>query len=93
MDSLANLSVLSALYKYNTQPTEKFSNAMDGLTTYGIIIIVVFAILFAILVPIASYRIMGNSALHAVLAFVFGFIYVLCVWLWAGLFTKRKLKL
>lgn len=82
------LSLTSSLFGNNT---EKFTDA-SGVKIYEIVILVVVIIILAILTPIATYRIMGNSVLHAVLAFFFGFIYITLVWLWAGLFTKRKLR-
>lgn len=77
-----------------SKKSEEFDNgeAGTGVGVAGLVVLVFFLIVFLIVIPWASYNVMGKKIGHAILALFFGVLYVMIVWLWAGLFTKYQLR-
>lgn len=92
LSSVASFSGLGLLM--STQESKSTENFENINLSAGQIVLIVIAILFSlILIPVASYKLMGNSVGHAVLALLFGVFYIILAWLWCGLFTKYTIKL
>lgn len=83
---LANLdNSMDTKDKFSNNNNNEIINMSIGIIIFLLIIILIFHTLMAM----ASYKLTDNKVFHSIMSFFFGTFWVMFLWIYFGVFTKK----